>query len=411
MHARQRKIYELIKDSRYFKTLSNENWKKFLSLTVLKRFKAGDIVLQQGLKNQEVFCIINGSVSVEVDDQFIYTLGRKGDIFGEMSFISGEKSSATIRVVENLETLVLSPDSIKDIQDNSSHELHHIFYKWFAQILANKLFLTSQKAKKYEKMNQELAQVNNELASTNQILEDDLKVAAETQQTILSAGAVTVPFLASAKCYIPWGKVSGDMYYHALDKEGVFTFFLGDATGHGISAAFITMMCTMGLIAIDSETPTDEVMKKLNGLLASCSPPDKFMTGIFLRITESGSMTLTSAGHPPVIVIPEDGREAIVIEEAGIPLGMFAEVPAPYDKRSCTLKAGDKIFAYTDGVTEFISRSGELFGEKRLARFLEQNKESELETILADLLSELRKFSEGKEPDDDVTIFAFQMLS
>ncbi len=45
---------------------------------------------------------------------------------------------------------MISSELLHGIQDDASHELHHIFYRWFSRILVDKLKLTSQKAKNYE---------------------------------------------------------------------------------------------------------------------------------------------------------------------------------------------------------------------------------------------------------------------
>lgn len=368
-----------------------------------RRFKANAVIIEQGEKNQDVFCMISGSVVVEVDGNEIYQLNRQGDIFGEISAASGEPSKETIWVREYLEVIKMSSEILKNIQDDSFHELHHIVYKWFTHILMDKLNMASQKAKKYEKMNQELEEIN-------QDLENDLKIAEETQNACL-AKMIEVPFLRTAVRYIPWGRVSGDMYDAILDKEGAFTFFLGDATGHGISAAFFTMMGKVGLSTVSPETPTDDVIRELNVLLSSCTPANAFMTGVFMRITPEGWMTMTNAGHCPVLILPANRNEIISVNPSGLALGIFAQELKPYSKESFELQNGDKIFIYTDGITEYANRAGEMFKQKRFNAFLEEHRSLDLEMILTYLLQTLVDFSGDQKPNDDLTIVGLEYHS
>jgi len=97
-----------------------------------------------------------------------------------------------------------------------------------------------------------------------------------------------------------------------LNRDQDVNIFLGDATGHGVAAAFMTMMIQIGLDAEPGNLPPDQVLRDLNHLLATREHGDKSVTGVFIRVTAKGLMTMAHAAHPPTIIIPADGSEVVL---------------------------------------------------------------------------------------------------
>ncbi len=235
-------------------------------------------------------------------------------------------------------------------------------------------------------------------------LQDELKLAEKVQRATIHS-QIDLPFLESGKLYLPYGQVSGDIYDLSLTRNQSLNVFLGDATGHGVSAALITMMVKMGLNTINSELSTNKVVHQLNQLLSTCIPLNMFVASIFMRITQDGMMSCCNGGIPPIIIIPANQEKPVVISGTGIILGVKKSVR--YSENTYQLNPGDKIFVYTDGITECL-REEEPFGISRLAEFLEKNASYEVDTILNNLLKHLTSFTEGQEFKDDITMLAFE---
>lgn len=143
-------IFQNLKKSRYFVNISDEALYKLTKITEYRTYDQGEVIMEQDKPNQMVFIIVKGRAAIKVDGNFIYHLQRIGDIFGEMSVITGNASSASIEAESRMELICISAEMLNEIADDTSHELHHIFYKWFAIILSEKLVRTSQKAKLHE---------------------------------------------------------------------------------------------------------------------------------------------------------------------------------------------------------------------------------------------------------------------
>ncbi len=259
---------------------------------------------------------------------------------------------------------------------------------------------------KLEKEITERKRIESMLLMSNEQMQEDLKLAAEFQHAVLPKFH-DVPYLKMALRYLPYARCSGDVYDFLLNREGEMSVFVGDATGHGVAAAFMTMMVHLGLDSIRRDLPTDEVIRRLNALLAS-RETGKSITGVYFRVTPAGLLTVTHAGHPSLILLPVSRKKGIIFREGGCPLGMFSEEPLAYTEESYQLAHGDKIFAYTDAVIEWQNPGQAQFGIDRLIAFLEEHKKMDLDEILEKLLAHLKGSSQGRECGDDLTMLCLE---
>jgi sigma-B regulation protein RsbU (phosphoserine phosphatase) len=266
----------------------------------------------------------------------------------------------------------------------------------------------NQRLEEYNRdLEQKIHEATEALVEKNREMQDDLNIAAEFQTAILSA-IPTTSFLQCAMKYIPYGGgVSGDVYDMSIDRDGAANIFLGDATGHGVAAAIMTMMAQIGLDSLREDLSTDEIIRQLNSLFAT-RERDMSITGVFMRIAPSGKLLVSNAGHPPVIIVPVDSHTPVHLKEGGTPLGMFKEEIAPFVELEYNLKPGDKVFLYTDGITEWLNPEEDEFGIERLTEFLMQNGDTQIDVTLNNLLIYVNKFAKNRSCEDDLTLMGFQ---
>jgi serine phosphatase RsbU (regulator of sigma subunit) len=189
-----------------------------------------------------------------------------------------------------------------------------------------------------------------ELIRQHEQMEQALQMAAEFQWAILPE-VVDLPYLNMTITYEPYAEVSGDVYDFLQNREGELAIFLGDATGHGIAAALMTMMAHIGLDGIRRNLAADESLRTLNKLMAF-RKTGRSVLAVFFRITPSGYLAVTHAGHPSLIIIPANGEPPVQFNNGGCAMGIFEDEPVRYKEESYQLSVGDKIFAYTDAVIE-----------------------------------------------------------
>jgi sigma-B regulation protein RsbU (phosphoserine phosphatase) len=155
-------------------------------------------------------------------------------------------------------------------------------------------------------------------------LHEELCMAGEFQRAVLPE-IPRLDYLRGDLRYLPYDTISGDVYDFVQTREREIGVFVGDATGHGVIAAFMTMMVHLGLDGLRPDLPTNEAMRRLNGLLAARNT-GRWITAVYFRITPSGGLSVTHAGHPSLLILPRRGGKPVSFDEGGCALGMFAEV-------------------------------------------------------------------------------------
>lgn len=254
-----------------------------------------------------------------------------------------------------------------------------------------------------------LHDTNRELEFRNDLMLVDLKLAAEVQKSIFPV-LVPPPYLQTEMRFFPHSEVSGDMYYSKLRGNFCFDLFLGDATGHGVAAAFLTIMADIALEEKAGETKLNLILEHLNNVLAMHTPLEMFLTGTYVRITADGLLTYISAGHPPPFIMSPTSGEITRLDANNLPLGMFFTDSAGYNNFKHQLQPGDVLLLYTDGIAEQRSPQGELFGYRRLEEFVHSYQTYEIAGLLDELVMLVKNFSKKDSWDDDVTVIGVKYV-
>jgi len=147
--------------------------------------------------------------------------------------------------------------------------------------------------------------------------------------------------------------------------------FICDVSGHGSSSAMIASMVKMSLNSWGKfiQKPAQafiEIRDLLRGKIG-----DNFITAYMCCIDlNSGIITSACAGHPPMIIIRQNGKIELVKPAGKI---LFDIIDSGYDEIQNILEDGDKIVLYTDGVFETRDSSGMMIGEKNFIQMLSEN--------------------------------------
>ena len=98
-----------------FQSLDRRNLRDVVSLLKQKKFRKGAIVLKKGDPAQNLYIILSGAVDVLDEKGGCLSTLQKGDVFGEMSLISGEPVGATIKVVESAKIIFLRGKDFRNV--------------------------------------------------------------------------------------------------------------------------------------------------------------------------------------------------------------------------------------------------------------------------------------------------------
>ena len=196
--------------------------------------------------------------------------------------------------------------------------------------------------------------------------------------------------------------VGGDFYNYQLLKDGRICVVIADVSGKGISSALL-MSRALTLLRNYAEaglTPGEILSRYNNGLAKHNSNTMFITTFIGFFNPETFEFVYSNAGHNYPYLLSDE-----LIELGGtenMAAGIFTD--ESYDEITVQLKPHDKLFLYTDGVTEASNVKNELFGEDRLKEILKNNlKESDV-TVMNTVLREVKRFANGAPQSDDITV-------
>ncbi|MDH4262913.1 MAG: SpoIIE family protein phosphatase [Spirochaetia bacterium] len=205
------------------------------------------------------------------------------------------------------------------------------------------------------------------LKARNDVMEMDLEMAREIQESMITR----VPFPHISTLFLPMEKIGGDFYdLVALDEYRTGIFF-ADVSGHGVPAALITAMLKS---VISNEVEARKTTGKTSWLddteafmihLNRIFPMDifrRFLSAIYgIYDTRQKLFTWSSAAHPPMMIFHGNAADELSemsfvnMSPQGPPVGVIDSdkiKPGVYASKTISLKNGDRILMYSDGLMD-----------------------------------------------------------
>lgn len=239
----------------------------------------------------------------------------------------------------------------------------------------------------------------------NQQIQEELTIGKEVQELFISPNKI-IEHLNPALFYRPLREVSGDIYRYFRFKGGYSGVFFADASGHGVSAALITVITLLTLDeAILQRVPPQKLMTHLNRMLASRLDTTYYATGVFLLFDAKGKLYVTNCGHNTIYVLPHNSKKRIDIKSHGPPLGLMDD--SQYPMKQYPISKGDKVFVYSDGLIETKGENEEEFGLERLFKSLDATRNLSNRELQEKLEAEFIEFS--RHYIDDVSFMVLEM--
>ena len=248
------------------------------------------------------------------------------------------------------------------------------------------------------------------LAIDNARIHDERrKVARTLQASLLPPALPHVDGVGFAAEYVPTGsEVGGDFYDVVPSSSGDgWIVVVGDVSGKGVQAATVTgLVRDVIRILVDDGKPMTEILCRVNRTLVQRGG-GRYCTLAMASVLRNPDGTLGVclhlAGHDRAVLVRADGKTAFV-GEGGTALGLLETISSP--DVAVTLRPGDSLIFYTDGVTER-RRGRELFGTARLRDAAEPLAGYPADVMAARLRSTTINFS-VEEPRDDIAILVLR---
>ncbi len=206
----------------------------------------------------------------------------------------------------------------------------------------------------------------------------------------------------------PAREVGGDFYDFFMVDEKHLAIVMADVSDKGVPAA---LFMVIGKTLIKDHTTPDadlgQVFTKVNDLLCESNSEGLFITAFegVLNL-ETGELRYVNAGHEPPFLYRAGGDFAMKRVQRGFVLAGLEHMK--YTAGSILLAEGDKIFQYTDGVTEATNAQQELFGMDRLAQSLNRAKHRNAKEIIQAVQEDIGSFVGPAPQFDDITMLCLE---
>jgi sigma-B regulation protein RsbU (phosphoserine phosphatase) len=232
-------------------------------------------------------------------------------------------------------------------------------------------------------------------------LDQELKVAAAIQQSLLPVSNRSGTFYSTAGSSIPCRAVGGDFFDYFDAPDNRFGFILGDVAGKGAPAALLAA-AVLGMFGAEAayHTRCAPLVARLNQGLFRRRIESRFLTAFCGILGADGSLIYSNAGHNAPFLVHATGVRRL--ETGGMVLGLFEQVP--FEEEVLQLSPGDVVIAFSDGVREALNEAGDEYSDERLLASVMSHRQRTPQELLQALLADVRQFTGAATPNDDVTM-------
>lgn len=243
-------------------------------------------------------------------------------------------------------------------------------------------------------------------------LEHDLQIARSIQQSLLPKAPPQIAGFEVAGWNRSAEDTGGDFYDWKRLLDGRWVVVLGDVTGHGIGPAMLASVCrAYSRASFNDHHSLENTFQNINRSFAEDLTPERFATFVAAICCDNANeVELLSAGHGPLFIYNARSQTFQYLDAQALPLGILPEMN---DAAHVTIEMGpgDIVLLITDGFFEWENPAEEQYGTKRLAEVVSRFSDQEPQTIIDELYSSVRSFSQGTPQKDDLTAVLIKRTS
>lgn len=249
-----------------------------------------------------------------------------------------------------------------------------------------------------------------------QRIEQELSIARQVQNVILPENEIQIDGVEFGTFYRSAKEVGGDFYDVIRLNDSEFLVLIGDVSNKGVPAALV-MSATVAIIKSElRHNPAispSQLISNLNNLLCDgiIKSHEMFVTLFIARFNlKEGKVIYCNAGHVPPLCWHTEQNAVIELRTGGTFVGQFPGFE--YSEGEKSINKGDRLFAFTDGLTEAEDINGNFFGIDRVRQVFSAKKELPADKFCLVVKEWVDRFREGagSETVDDFTLFEVKIL-
>ena len=247
------------------------------------------------------------------------------------------------------------------------------------------------------------------LAEQNNRMEGELVIAQTIQNAMLPK--VFPPFVDRPDVNLygmvqPAKEIGGDLYDFYVRHDKLF-FCVGDVSGKGVPASLImaTIRSLFRSTTAHEENPAHIAME-INNAISEQNDENMFVT-LFIGVLDlnSGVLDYCNAGHNAPVSMSKDGCSMIEVLP-NLPIGVMNGFT--YQAQQMKMNRSDKLFLYTDGLTEAENERHDQYGEQRMIDNLTAMNDLRPHEIVGRMEKSVKEFAGEAPQSDDLTMLAIR---
>ncbi|HEX7776647.1 MAG TPA: SpoIIE family protein phosphatase [Parvibaculum sp.] len=395
----------------------------------LRFYRAGDVLVRQGDISDAAYLIVTGEVEVTADSAFgqvhLALLSAKS-LIGDFGVFANLPRTATVRAAGAVSALRIGKEALLEVGRENPSLLfsvigqlgqrigavnqavgfytnalaaleRHDFDPAILDTLLNPLPELIDFAQTFRRMAEQIILRRRQ--------HDEMASATIIQRAMLPAPKTPEEFGGHVEIHAemrPAREVGGDFYDFLMLDDKRLGFSIGDVCGKGVPASlFMAITQTVMRLVARQEADLATAIMRANDLLCADNASSMFAT-LFYGVLdlETGRLTFCNCGHnPPFILRRNGGLEPM--KNTGSPLAIFEG--APYRTGEATLVPGDRLFLYTDGITEANDPDSALYGDERLMKAMENSRHLPGRELIDAVITSVDGFAKTAPQFDDIT--------
>lgn len=251
-----------------------------------------------------------------------------------------------------------------------------------------------------------------EVAIEQTRMKGELNTAKEVQATLLPKSKWSNDFYSVKGYYRPASECGGDIWFVHPHPGGVL-LFVGDATGHGVSAALITaaVRSVLSVCVEQSNWDPGSILDLINRVLCDLAKGSKMMTGFVVSYDlNTRRLHYANASHDIPILIPPRREGMKVSKKDFVFLAdhkkrrLGDKVDELYETQNIEIGPGSALLIYTDGVVDAQNKNQEPWGERRLIKLLVDLASRGLgNSMFEQMAQSIEDYIVQQEQPDDIT--------
>jgi serine phosphatase RsbU (regulator of sigma subunit) len=405
-----------------FSQLSANSLKAVAASVGRRQLRAGQLLFNQGEPGVECYVIVDGSLEVLTlinGVEHRLDLYSAGQLVGEMALIDQSPRSATVRALTDAELLVLGDEAFKTLLTTSPDLAMSMLRNGTARVRNTNQRMIDDLERKNAELQQaydQLKAAQSELIRLNRI-EEEMAVARRIQQSFLPRELPDLPGWQIAAYSRGAQAVGGDFYDCISLADGRLGLVIADACGKGVTAAlFVALTRSLlraasqapwifqGDTTLDAESVLVGALRLVNDYICREHGESSMFITLFYGVLDprSGELAYVNAGHNPPLLV--DPHAATIAEAQGgtLPIGIM---PAEtYQVLHASIRPGQRLVAFSDGITEALNSAGELYGDERLHAAIGAFATASSAAIVEALIADVDAFVANAPQSDDLTL-------